>query len=207
MERCVYKYIHDHLLDNDILTASQSGFIKRDYAVNQLINITNDFGKALDSGKADRVVFFDISKAFDRFWHTSLIYKLKQSGISSNLLKRFQKYLHGREQRVVNNDSNSNWLPIRAGFLKVPYLSLFYLNIFINDIVNEINAEIKLFPDETSLYLIVDNPSNTALLLNQDLNQIHRRSEKMARKIQPEKKLKLWLFPVRETNHVTPLYT
>jgi hypothetical protein len=57
MERCVYKYIHNHLLDNDILTASQSGFINRDSAVNQLINITNDFGKALDSGKEVRVVF------------------------------------------------------------------------------------------------------------------------------------------------------
>jgi hypothetical protein len=55
MERCVYKYIHNHLLDNDILTASQSGFIKRD--PHQLINITNDFGKALDSGKEVRVVF------------------------------------------------------------------------------------------------------------------------------------------------------
>ena len=127
MECCVYKHIHNHLLDNDILTASQSGFIKRDYAVNQLINITKDFGKALDSGKEVRVVFCDISKAFDRAWHKGLIYTLKQSGSSGNLLKRFQKYLHGREQRVVTNDSNSNWLPIRAGFLKVPYLFLFYL--------------------------------------------------------------------------------
>jgi hypothetical protein len=41
------KHIHNHLLDNDILTASQSGFIKRDSAVNPLINITNDFGKAI----------------------------------------------------------------------------------------------------------------------------------------------------------------
>jgi hypothetical protein len=51
MERCVYEHIHNHLLDNDILTTCQSGFTKGDYAVNQLINITNDFGKALDSGK------------------------------------------------------------------------------------------------------------------------------------------------------------
>ena len=40
--------------------------IKGDSAFNQLINITNDFGKALDSGKEVRVVFCDISKAFDR---------------------------------------------------------------------------------------------------------------------------------------------
>ena len=46
--------------------------------------------------------------------------------------------------------------------------------IFINDIVNEINAEIKRFTDNTSLYLIVDNPSETDFLLNQDLNQMQR---------------------------------
>ena len=114
MERCVYKHIHNNLLDSDILTARQSGFINGVSAVNQLINITNDFGKALDSGKEVRVVFCDISQAFDKVWHKGLIYKLKQSDISGNLLKRFQNYLHGREQRVVINGSNSNWLPIRT---------------------------------------------------------------------------------------------
>jgi hypothetical protein len=38
--------------------------------------------------------------------------------------------------------------------------------------------EIKLFADDTSLYLIVDNPNDTAFLLNQDLNQLQRWSEK-----------------------------
>ena len=42
MERCVYKHIHNHLLDNDILSTCQSRFTKGDSAVNQLINITND---------------------------------------------------------------------------------------------------------------------------------------------------------------------
>jgi hypothetical protein len=55
--------------------------------------ITNDFGKALDSGKEVRVVFCDISKAFDRVWHKGLIHKLKQSGISGNLLKWFRNYI------------------------------------------------------------------------------------------------------------------
>ena len=126
MERCVYKHIQNHLLDNDILITCQSGFTKGDSAVNQLINITNDFGKALDS-KEVRVVFCDISKAFDRVWHKGLIHKLKQSGISGNFLKRFQKYLHGREQRVVTNDSNSNWLPIRAGVPKGSILGTLFI--------------------------------------------------------------------------------
>jgi hypothetical protein len=45
---------------------------QRDSAINQLLFITNEFGKALDEGKEIRVVFCDISKAFDRFWHIGL---------------------------------------------------------------------------------------------------------------------------------------
>jgi hypothetical protein len=108
-----------------------------DSAVNQLINITNDFGKALDSSKEVRVVFCDVSKAFDRVWHKGLIHKLKQSGISGNLLKWFQNYLYGREQRVVINGSNSNWLPVREGVPQGSIPGSLLLIIFINDIVNE----------------------------------------------------------------------
>jgi hypothetical protein len=55
---------------------------KGDSAVNQLINITNDFGKALDSGKEVRVVFCDISKAFDRLGLSTMRYKLVSSANS-----------------------------------------------------------------------------------------------------------------------------
>ena len=38
--------------------------------------------------------------------------------------------------------------------------------IFINDIVSDIKATIKLFADDTSIYLTVDTPENTAEILN-----------------------------------------
>jgi hypothetical protein len=205
MERCVYKHIHNHLLDNDILTTCQSGFTKVDSAVNQLINITNDFDKALDSGKEIRVVFCDISKAFDRVWHKGLIHKLKQSGISGNLLKRLQNYLYGREQRVVINGSNSNWLPVKAGAPQDSILGPLLFIIFTNDIVNEINAEIKLFADDTSLYLIVDNPNDTAFLLNQDLNQLQRWSEKWLVKFNPNKTETMVISSKRNKPYHPPL--
>ena len=52
MERCVYKYVLSFfLLLNNIITSNQSGFTFGDFAINQLVNISNDFGRALDSGK------------------------------------------------------------------------------------------------------------------------------------------------------------
>ena len=44
--------------------------------------------------------------------------------------------------------------------------------IFINDIVKCIGASIRLFADDTSLYVIVDLPDQAALILNTDLKTI-----------------------------------
>ena len=115
MERCVYKHVHNFLIENRIITPNQSGFTKGDSAINQLIDISNYFGRALDNGKEIRVVFCDISKAFDRVWHKGLLSKLKQYGISGNLLNWFCDYLSERSQRVVLNGNNSTWRQINAG--------------------------------------------------------------------------------------------
>ena len=45
--------------------------------------------------------------------------------------------------------------------------------IYINDIVRNINSSIRLFADDTSLYIIVENPIQAATLLNSDLSQIY----------------------------------
>lgn len=94
----LYKYTFKFLCRNTILTANQS--TRGDSDIIQHVNITNDFGKALDEGKEERVLFCDISKAFDRVWHKGLLYKLKAYGISRTLLEWFRNYSMGRVQWV-----------------------------------------------------------------------------------------------------------
>ena len=150
MECCVYKYVHNFLLLNNIITSNQSGFTFGDSAINQLVNISTEFGRALDSGKEIRVVFCDLSKAFDRVWHKGLLFKLKQYGISGNLLVWFKRYLSGRSQRVVLNGSNSEWKSINA---EVPQVSILGPLLFY-PLANEVakgysNATVR--PSVTSL--------------------------------------------------------
>ena len=68
-EKLLYKHIHNCILANQIITPFQSGFMPGDSTVNQLTDMYNTFCRALDEGKEVRVVFCDISKAFDRVWH------------------------------------------------------------------------------------------------------------------------------------------
>ena len=81
-EKCIYKHIFNFI--RDLITEHQSGFTINDSTRNQLLYIVNMFSKALDEGKGIRVIFFDISKAFDRVWHRGLLFKLKKMGIVGN---------------------------------------------------------------------------------------------------------------------------
>ena len=57
--------------------------------------------EALEGGKEVRVVFLDISKAFDKVWQAGLLRKLEALGVQSSLLLWFESYLCNRKQRVV----------------------------------------------------------------------------------------------------------
>ena len=54
------------------------------------------------------------------------------------------------------------------GYILVPYLFL----LFINDIVNDIDFNIRLFADDTSLFINLDNVPYAAACLNSDLDKI-----------------------------------
>jgi hypothetical protein len=80
-----------------------------------LVDITNDIGKALDDGKEFRIVFYDISKAFDKVWHRGLFHQLNNYGFGGNIIICLEHYLQDRFQRVAINGCYSSWQYIHAG--------------------------------------------------------------------------------------------
>ena len=114
-------------------------------------------------------VFFDISKFFDRVWHKGLIYKLKRDGING-----LSDYLTYTKQRVVIPRGRSDWQFIRAGVPQVSILGPPLFLLYINDIVPDIQSCVRLFADDASLYIIIDNPTRAAEMIDTDLETINR---------------------------------
>ena len=121
-----------------------------------------------------RAVFLDISKAFDKVWHEGLIFKLKQNGVSGNLLNLFGNYLHNRKQRVVLNSCYSDYSDIESGVPQGSVLGPLLFLIYINDLEKNIKSSIKFFADDTMLFSIVEDPVMSANDLNQDLEFIRK---------------------------------
>ena len=108
----------------------QSGLRPGDSCINQLLCITHDIYQSLDDGLETRGVFLDISKAFDKVWHEGLLFKLKQNGISGNLLNVITDFLYQRKQRVVLNGQHSSWTNIEAGVPQGSILGPFFSDLY-----------------------------------------------------------------------------
>ena len=94
-------------------------------------------------------------------------------GIRGTLLHWFENYLAERKQAVVLHGSRSDYLTVPAGVPQGTVLGPLLFLIYINDIVEDIESVIKLFADDTSMYLCLENPHIRAEILNKDLEKIY----------------------------------
>ena len=57
-----------------------------------MLSITQEIYHSMDECYQIRGVFLDISKAFDKGWREGLVFKIKQNGISGNLLNILENF-------------------------------------------------------------------------------------------------------------------
>ena len=100
------------------------------------------------------------------------ILKLKQNGISGNLLKIIEDFLSNRYQRVVLNGQSSGWAVVNAGvpqgWILVPLLLL----VYISNLSTGLSSNPRLFADDTSLFSVDHDRTTSANELNNDLLKI-----------------------------------
>ena len=84
-------------------------------------------------------------------------------GVKGDLLALIESFLFKRQQRVV-----LNLVCLRVQFL----VHCFFLYIYINDLSDNLESNVKLFADDTSMFSVVRDPINTSQELNNDLHKV-----------------------------------
>ena len=117
---------------------------------------------SFDEGYETRGVFVDISKAFD------IIIKLKQDRTSGKLLILIKDFLSDRKQHLVLNGQFSFWMDVQAGIRVRSILGHLLFLIDINDLLNNLTSNPKLFADD-----MLTDPNVMANQTNNDVHNIN----------------------------------
>ena len=99
--------IRDHMVENQLLTKCQHGFIKGRSCVTQLLAVMDKWTEALDIGNNIDAVYLDFVKAFDSVPHQRLMMKIKGYGILGKIWKWIEDFFLQRNQQVVVNGVKS----------------------------------------------------------------------------------------------------
>ena len=91
---------------------------------------------------------------------------------SGKLLRLLRNFLANRQQRVVLNGKNSSWLTVTSGVPQGSVLGPLFFLISINDIVEGLQNDIKLFADDTFIFSVAQDKDEAAARLNQNLERV-----------------------------------
>lgn len=153
MESIVRDAIVQHLMNNNLITDDQHGFVPGRDCITQLLVCMEEWTKRLEYNRAFEVIYTDFSKAFDSVPHERLFVKLEAMGIRGDVLRWIKSFLRGRTQCVNVDGARSTWRDVLSGIPQGSVIGPILFVIFINDMPSHVKYNFcKLFADDCKLY-------------------------------------------------------
>jgi len=125
----------------------------------------------MEQGKQTDILVMDFSKAFDKVSHALLLQKLNHYGIRGKVNRWIQSFLSHRSQKVVLDGHKSESVAVESGVPQGSVLGPSLFLYYINDLPEGLRSKVRLFADDTIVYLTISDNSDCHRLQN-DLNKL-----------------------------------
>ena len=107
-------------------------------------------------------------------------------GVQGKTLGWIESFLVGRSQTVVLDGESSDELPVLSGVPQGSVLGPILFLLYINDLPENVQSQVRLFADDTAVYLTVQDP-NDSKRLQSDLNVLQEWEKKWDMEFNPSK--------------------
>ena len=132
------------------------------------------------------VFLLDLEKAFDTVPHELLKSKLHRYGVDKDTLMWIDRFLYQRKQQVRVDSKYSEWADVKSGVPQGTVLGPLLFSIYMNDIVDCVNSEIRLFADDCVCYRIIKQKTDCDILQN-DISKLESWANTWEMRFQPAK--------------------
>ena len=107
-------------------------------------------------------------------------------GLGGKTLKWIDSFLCFRQQRVVVNGVKLEWAPVLSSVPQGTVLSPLLFCLYINDIISDIESEIRLFTDDCVCYRKIKDEEDT-VKLQRNIDRLGSWARKRGMRFQPVK--------------------
>ena len=118
--------------------------------------------------------------------HQKLIFKLQDYGVCPQVLKWSEAFLFNITQTVFLEGDQSSEVPVTSGVPQGSVIGPLYFLIYINDLPANIKSQVRLFADDTAVYLTINTPEDSKTLQN-DLDTLEKWEKEWDMEFNPSK--------------------
>ena len=186
METFVKCELMTHLINENLLSTKQHGFISGRSTTTQLLNYLDKCVETIVDGGVVDSIYMDFAKAFDSVPHRRLIAKLQSYGIEGKVLNFISAFLSKRTQVVKVNGEESAVGHVLSGIPQGSVLGPILFVIYINDILESTKSDGLLFADDTKIFKHIMSRED-ALSLQADIDELEKWSNTWLLKFNPDK--------------------
>lgn len=170
LEHIIASNVVKHLDQHNILYDLQHGFRTKRSCETQLIILMEYMLVNSVDGKLTDIILLDFSNAFDKVNHEKLLMKLHGYGIRQDTLLWIRAFLSNRQQVVIENKCSGS-VPVTSGVPQRSVIGPILFLLYINDLPDTLKSKVRLFADDTAVYIAVSSLEDAATL-QRDLDRL-----------------------------------
>jgi len=164
-EKIILNRINNYVAINKCLPNTQFGFRQKCSTKDAILSMVLNIEKNLTS-KYMCIILLDLSKAFDRVVHSTLLNKLAHIGFSKNDLSFLSSYLNNRCFFVNIDNTKSSPRSITNGVPQGSILGPLLYSLYVHDMGNKLNCQIIQYADDTSLLIPFNDINELQIKIN-----------------------------------------
>jgi len=156
-EKLIIKRISQIVSDKNIIPNTQFGFRNKHSTIHQIHSLTDAIAYSFENKNYFSAVLLNIAQAFDKVWHTGLLFKLKQF-LPPFYFLFFKSYLENRHFVTKVGSEFSNIAPILAGVPQDAISSPILYNIYAADQPISPYTSVAEFADNKIIFTSNESP-------------------------------------------------